>query len=239
MGVPQKTSPIIKLVIALAVLLFVAGALVVGGIFYAAHRVSQKIHAATARLAAASGDSGFSGSSTGAASVGDACRLLSKEDVSQAIGVTITRTESPAGGCSYFAQGTQSDMTARHMSAMMASNGATTQQQKQMQAITGGLFKSLQAENKEGNNNSSDDVVVFSFSVDKNAAHEQMQLNKGVMAGVLGGQRIPDLGVDAFQVGSSAIMFRKGDNMVRIMYMTCPCGTEAVKPLAKKIADAL
>jgi hypothetical protein len=32
---------------------------------------------------------------------------------------------------------------------------------------------------------------------------------------------------------------RKGKNLVRIMYVTCPCGTEAVKPLAKKIAEAL
>jgi hypothetical protein len=35
------------------------------------------------------------------------------------------------------------------------------------------------------------------------------------------------------------IMVRKGNKLVRIMYLTCPCGTEAVKPLAKEIANAL
>jgi hypothetical protein len=34
-------------------------------------------------------------------------------------------------------------------------------------------------------------------------------------------------------------MVRKGDTLIRIMYMTCPCNTEAVKPLARKLADAL
>jgi hypothetical protein len=35
------------------------------------------------------------------------------------------------------------------------------------------------------------------------------------------------------------IMLRKGKSLVRIMFMTCPCGTDAVKSLAKEIADAL
>jgi hypothetical protein len=35
------------------------------------------------------------------------------------------------------------------------------------------------------------------------------------------------------------IMVRKGSKLVRIMYLTCPCRIEAVKPLAKEIADAL
>jgi hypothetical protein len=34
-------------------------------------------------------------------------------------------------------------------------------------------------------------------------------------------------------------MIRKGKTLVRIMYLTCPCGLEQVKPLAKEIADAL
>ena len=35
------------------------------------------------------------------------------------------------------------------------------------------------------------------------------------------------------------IMMRKGKNFVRIMFIACPCNTDAVKPLAKEIADAL
>lgn len=32
---------------------------------------------------------------------------------------------------------------------------------------------------------------------------------------------------------------RKGNKLIRIMYTTCPCTIEAVKPLAKKLADAV
>jgi hypothetical protein len=35
------------------------------------------------------------------------------------------------------------------------------------------------------------------------------------------------------------IFARKGHKLVRVMYMTCPCGTAAVEPLVEKIADAL
>jgi len=34
-------------------------------------------------------------------------------------------------------------------------------------------------------------------------------------------------------------MVRKGDKLVRITYIMCPCSTDAIKPLAKKLADRL
>ena len=40
-------------------------------------------------------------------------------------------------------------------------------------------------------------------------------------------------------MGGSYDFIRKGDKVVRIMYMTCPCGTEDASPLARKIADGL
>jgi hypothetical protein len=82
-------------------------------------------------------------------------------------------------------------------------------------------------------------VPVFNFSVDQNAAEEQMRLNAkglsilGDMQGLLG------IGDQAFVSSDGMIMVRKGKNLIRIMFVTCPCGVEAVKPLAKEIADAL
>jgi hypothetical protein len=35
------------------------------------------------------------------------------------------------------------------------------------------------------------------------------------------------------------MIVRKGDKLIRIMYMMCPCGVEAIKPLAKTLADRL
>jgi hypothetical protein len=35
------------------------------------------------------------------------------------------------------------------------------------------------------------------------------------------------------------MMIRKGKKVVRIMFMTCPCGTEEIKPLAEKLVQGL
>jgi hypothetical protein len=50
---------------------------------------------------------------------------------------------------------------------------------------------------------------------------------------------LPGIGDEAFDIAGASMMFRKGDKMVRIMYSTCPCGLENIKPLAKKLADRL
>ena len=60
---------------------------------------------------------------------GDACRLLSKEEVGRAIGVEIVATQTVDSGCSYLAKGNSGDMTAKHMSAMMGARGADAKQQ--------------------------------------------------------------------------------------------------------------
>ena len=80
---------------------------------------------------------------------------------------------------------------------------------------------------------------VFNFSVDQNAAGEQMQLNAKTL-GILGDtQSLPGIGDQAFVSADGIIMMRKGKNFVRIMVIARPCNTDAAKPLAKEIADAL
>ena len=67
-----------------------------------------------------------------------------------------------------------------------------------------------------------------------------MQLNRKVLGGL--GPSATDLsgiGDEAFDIAGASLMFRKGDKMVRLMYSTCPCGLEQIKPLAKKLADRL
>ena len=66
-----------------------------------------------------------------------------------------------------------------------------------------------------------------------------MRLNANVL-GDLGDQEgLPGIGDQAFVSADGIIMMRKGRNFVRIMFIACPCGMDAVKPLAKEIADAL
>ncbi len=172
-------------------------------------------------------------------SMGDVCRFLSKEDVSKAIGVEIIRTQSKDNGCSYIAKGTQADVMAKHAAAMVATRGADKKTQQIAEQFAGGMFKEFQSERPQAKQDNSGEVLVFGFSVNQHAAEAQMRLNaKGL--GRLGDmQGLPGIGDQAFVSSDSMIMVRKGKNLITIMYLTCPCGVEQVKPLAKEIADAL
>jgi hypothetical protein len=221
----KKMSPLAKLGIAAVVIVFVGGALAAGGIYYVAHRVSQKIHQVSDGILGSNSDS--------------TSRLLSKEDVGRAVGVEIARTQPGDDSCSYMAKGDKADMLAKHATAMTAARGADKQTQETIQKVAGGMFKMFQSEQPASEQDNSGEVPVFSFSVDQNAAEEQMRLNAKVL-GVIGDQEgLPGIGDQAFVSADGIIMMRKGMNFVRIMFIACPCNTDAVKPLAKEIADAL
>jgi hypothetical protein len=240
-------SSFAKFVIAAVVIIFVGGAAAAAvGLYYVAHRVSQKVHQASDGVLGSNSDSSRSdnssssdSSASGGNSMGDVCRFLSKEDVSKAIGVEIVRAQSESNRCSYLAKGDQADMTARHATAMAASRGADKKTQQMFQQFAGGMFKEFQSERPQSEQDKSGEVMVFGFSVNQHNAEEQMQLNaKGLS--ILGDtQGLPGIGDQAFVSADGMIMVRKGTKLVVIMYLTCPCGTEAVTPLAKETADVL
>jgi hypothetical protein len=238
---PKPMSAGVKLLIAAVVIIFLGAGVAVAGMAYAAHRVSQKFHEIASDRVDSASPSGTSASRSSASHFsGDPCRLLSKQDVSAAIGVEIVRTEAADGACNFYAKGDQAEMSAKHVTAMMAKNGADAQTQKMIQGISGGLFKTFQQE-KPDSSDGSGTVIVFNYGIDDNAAVEQMNLNRKAMRSV-GGAAVTDLdgvGDEAFVTGDSSVIARKGHKLIRIMYMTCPCNLDAVKPLAQKIADAL
>ncbi len=241
-----------KVAIAAIVIIFVGGGVAVAGMVYAAHRVSQRVHAMvkgelqaddTSNPGGASGSGGAGGSSKSTSakgSMGNVCRYLSAETVGSAIGVPIVRAVSEDNACNYFAKGTQAQMTAKHMSAMMATKGADPKTQKMIEGITGALAQSFQTE-KSDTDSGDGTVLVFNFSLDDNNAVAQMNLNRKAMAHVGGPavQDMPDIADEAFVTGDSSIIARKGDKLIRVMYMTCPCNTVAVEPLIQKLAAAL
>ncbi len=234
---PKRMSGGAKLAIAAVVIIFVTAGVAVAGMAYAAHRVTQKFH----EIANGGDDSASPAASASKSHLsGNPCRFLGKEDVSAAIGVEIVRAEAIDGGCSFYAKGDQAEMTSKHLTAMMAKNGADAQTKKMIQGISGGLLKSLQQEKTEPDDGTGT-VVVFNYGIDDNGAVEQMNLNRKAMRHV-GGAAVTDLdgvGDEAFVTGDSSIIARKGDKLIRIMYMTCPCNLDAVKPLAQKLAAAL
>jgi hypothetical protein len=239
---PTKSSGSgIKIIVAILAVLFVGALLAAGALFYVGHRVASKIKAA----AVESGLSLHDDSGTASASApfqGDPCLLLSKDDVSTAIGITIVATQSTAAGCNYMAQGSSSDMTARHLSAMMATKGADSQAQDMMHKLAGGLFTAQQKDSKDQTLDSNGTVPVVVFAIDTNNAREQMKLNSKVLGALGGGASsgaIEGVGDEAFDSAGGMMFIRKGDKLISITYMMCPCTIEAIKPLARKLADAV
>ena len=92
----QGMSALAKLGIAAVVIIFVGGAVGIVGAYYVAHRVSEKFHEVSDGILGSSSDSSRSdsgGSASKTGSIGDVCRLLSKEDVGRAVGVVIARAQ--------------------------------------------------------------------------------------------------------------------------------------------------
>lgn len=252
MPAKQGMSTLAKVGIAAVAIIFVGGAAGAVGVYYVAHRVSQKIHRTAVEILGSEADSktasdsegsglgkSESGRSADSGTMGDVCRLLSKQDVSKAVGVEIVRTESKDDGCSYMAKGTQQDMTAKHMKAMMADKGVDKKTQDLAEKFAGGMFNALQAEKPASAQDTSGEVPVFVFSLDQHAAEEQMRLNAKILGNLGNQEGLPGIGDQAFVSADGMILVRKGKTLVRIMYLVCPCGIEQVKPLAKEIADAL
>ncbi len=264
-SVPAKGSPLTKILIGFAVVVITVGALAAGGVYYVVYRVKQKVHevarevpglgsssdsssssgnnsvmGSISKMVSGSGDSNSSSGGTSNSGIsGDPCRLLSKEEVGHAVGVDIVATESSDVGCSYLAKGDSGDMTAKHMSAMTGARGADANTQKMVQNFAGGMAKAFQSEGHQETSDSNGNVPVFGFSVDNNSAETQMRLNAKTLATLGSQQGIPGIGDQAFDEAGAMLMFRKGDKLIRIMYSTCPCALDAIKPLAKMLADRL
>jgi hypothetical protein len=247
---PTKGSPWVKILVAFVLVVIFFGAVAVGGVYYVVYRVKKKVHEVAASLpfdtntitkpgsSPAGNNSAASHGATG--SIPNPCSLLDKSEVGNAIGVPIVETTTDEGGCSYLAEGTSADMTSKHLAAMMKSNGADSQQQKMIQNFAGGMFKAMQEEHPKDAPDTNGKVPVFNFSVDTNSAETQMQLNEKVMGSFGSGSKlIPGIGDEAFEVGNSMLMVRKGNKLIRIMFMMCPCNSDSIKPLAKTLADRL
>ncbi len=251
-AVAKSSSPWLKIVIVVAIVIFAVGALAVGGVIYVAHKVSQKAQeykrevlgeSPTPATGAAPGAGGVqptaaTGEEESPAVTGDECHLLSKEDVSAAIGVAILETMPTDGGCSYLAKGTQADMTGKHTAAMV---GADKKTQGMLEQFAGAIGSSMPKKEASENDRPDGNTIVLGFGIDTNDAEGQMKLNaKALGFGGMGSiDAIDGIGDEAFSKADSMMFVRKGDKLIRIMYMTCPCSTNAIKPLAKKIVANL
>jgi hypothetical protein len=258
----KKSNTLIKVLIAFVLFLFVGGALAVGGLWYAAQKIKAKVHAVKTQVMggeAASTPGGLGGLLSGASSSddnaggfkGDPCRFLSKVEVSQAVGLQIIRTEGEDGRCSYIAKGDPADVTAKHLSSMLGGLGADAKTQQMAQKFAGGLFAQQEASDKSLHDQAATGeipVLVLSFNTG-NAAME-MKMNRAVFARLSDGSSnaspahtttgdLAGFGDEAYVAGGSMIMLRKGNTIARFTYISCPCNTDNIKPLAKLVASRL
>jgi hypothetical protein len=189
---------------------------------------------------------------------GDPCRFLSKEEVTKAVGIEIIRTEGQDSGCGYIAKGDPADMVSKHMTAMVTSqgksNGSTpsAEQTKMMQQITGAFFKQQEASDKSlSKEAATGEVIILSLNFSAGNADLEMKMNRMAfnhIAGSNGDGKTTDqratgdldgIGDEAYEVGGTSLIFRKGQTVVHMMFPECPCDANAIKPLAANIASKL
>jgi hypothetical protein len=125
------------------------------------------------------------------------------------------------------------DLVAKHASLLQKDQ--TNDQQRQMMES---FAKSIGHETNRDQTNPAHpgESPVFIFSVGNSAAKAQMSMTRA-MFGRMGPAftELPEIGDEAFDIGSAMILARKGDKVVRIMYMMCPCTREDAVPLVRKI----
>ena len=232
---PTKSGgTLIKILLIFLVVIFILGAAGVAGIWFVAHRVNQKVHeiglddlsaAANANRGPALGGS-------------DPCSLLSKADVGQAVKVEVIRAEAGAGsepGCLYNVQGDSSDLVAKHAS-LLHREATTEAQRQQFESVAKGLFQGMDTEPSDSASRHPGEVPIFMFSVTNRGAKAQMNLSRMTFSRLGGGMvTIPDLGDDNLDIGGAMMLVQKGDKLIRVMYMMCPCATDDVVPLVRKL----
>ena len=257
----KKSNTLLKVVIALVLVLFIGGALALAGLWYAAQKIKAKAHAVAVQalgedaanggvgglLSGMAGDSSSNGNS--AAIKGDPCRFLTKEEVSAAVGTQVIRAEAQDGGCNYIAHGDAGEAAAKHMSSMLGGLGVDSKTQKSIQKLAGGMFAQQQADDKTlAADAASGEVPVLVVSFTAGNATAEMRRNRKALrflnhnAGTASSSETGDLagiGDEAYVAGGSMIVLRKGETTAHLLYVSCPCNTSNVTPLARLIATRL
>lgn len=229
-------STLAKVGIAFVVFVVFIGAVGIAGAIYVAHRVKQKVNEVTGGIL--NDSSSHSGSSsTSTSTFGNVCRYLTPDEVGRALNVTIVATKSEGDSCQYLVHGDAADLTAKHMAALGATHGADAQQQNMVQNFAATIFKS-QPNAHEPTTDANGNAPVLVIGLADNGI-AQLRLEKGTLGRFPGSAMLPGIGDDAFVAADVMIIARKGNRLVRIMYSSCPCTTNEIKPLAKKMADRL
>jgi hypothetical protein len=226
-----------KIILIVLVVLALGALGVIGSLVYFGHKVVMKIEnkAAEAGLTTSTGKSANT-------FAGDPCRFLTATEVGKAIGVPITGTKSDGDSCSYLAHGTAANMTSKHLSAITGQRGVDKATQEKFQKFAENIFAEQQKNAEAADPNAAIETAVLSVSFDQGSAESQMKLDSkvlGALGSASGSSKIEGIGDEAFVAADGMMLVRKGDTLIRITYISCPCNTSQIEPLAKKLAAAL
>lgn len=264
---PAKSNTLVKIAVGTLAVVLLGGVLAVGGVMYAVHKVSEKAHAAARQVlgdktpAAGGFASPIEGRSDDVSLMKDPCRFLTTDDVSHAVGIAIIRVEAQDEGCAYIAHGDPAEMTSKHTASMLANQAKSdgqnidARQQQMVQQITAAFFKQQESSDKNlAAEAAKGEVIVLAISFDSKTAKMAMKLSKAafdhVKQGVpldsaqdsaarTGTGDLTGLGDEAYEMGGTMLMVRKGDTMARFLFNECPCSADAIKPLAEKVVSQL
>jgi hypothetical protein len=235
---------LIKILLVVAGLFVFLGVACMAALVYIGHRVHQRAQ-----------DLGLTSDSHHVSTLGgvNACSLLSKDDVSRAIGMDIVRAEPDHGdllSCKYSVLGDAGDLTVKHairLSQEIAKNTGTNQQQMSqsqqadVENIGKTLFHGMATDPNSGLADHPGETPVFSVYINDNAAQFQMKVDRVAFSriGPVGAADIPNLGDEAFDAAGAMMLVRKGDKMIRVVYMQCPCVKDDVVPLVRTVIAGL
>lgn len=230
----KSGNTLLKVLLVFVVVIFVFGAVGAAGIWYVAHKAKEKFHEIGLDEM-----SDASKAKRGPVLAGiDPCSLLSQADVSQVANVEVVRAEVTEGsdpGCAYNVQGDGSDLVAKHAS-LLHREATTDAERQQLDEFSKNFSHGMQQGLKNGSSRHPGEAPVFLFSVSNSAARAQMNLTRMAFSRMAAGMTtINGLGDEAIDIGGAIMLVRKDDKIVRIMYMMCPCTTDNVTPLVRKI----
>lgn len=230
---------LLKVLLGLVIVVVLFAAVGIAGLWYVAHRVKQKVH--DLGLDQISSETSHTSSVPVLGGKG-ACSLLTKEELSQVLNMPVVRAEATEGqgaGCTYSVQGEMTDLVAKH-AALLQKGNMTAQQQQMMESFAKNIFKNGNAEGGAAPENAEHpgESPVLVIKVDDQGAKAMMSVSRLTFGHIGPGLTdLPGIGDEALDIGGAMMMARKGDKILTVMYMMCPCTRDEIASLAKKIAD--
>ena len=229
-----KSGSGVKILLVILCVLAVGGVVVVGGLFYVAHRVKQAVVAKASEYGVdlPSRRTGSSAASTEL--FRHPCDLLTKEEAASLLGEPIDRTEARSGSCLYYGP--------VGLSARLSKEGMSATLNKPNASLTGAevadsvdqLMKSAAAQAGQADGNGDYPLLTVMILEDGRTQMAAISAGKALFSGLKGAaEEIPDLGDRSIRLANLGLNVLKGDTLIRILPGPVPGANRKCVALAR------